>query len=244
LKVEFRGCKIDAVKIEKIRRKGFAFGSKEYERLTPFEKDIVKALLMEEALTVFSDQLYIAFKTDLLEINSLTENILYETTDDATETLIPLFFSYNLNTTKSDYLKNKKLRDKVYAEFKKLIKNRGLTITKLKDAFKKFHYNELCYFSVTADFDELCEEYRIDEHLMYARVKQEVYQEYKDKLWGFVQGLILGGLTGPFGIIIAIVYREQFPTPRTEQMETHGRPWNILGATIATGLLGYYFFYR
>jgi len=234
MKLTFRKKSVDALAIYRLfKGSPNSLFSKEFSKLSKDEKSILLAMVGEDALEVISDGIYIAAKTDILQISSVLENALLDAGLDQAQTFIPLFFSFDLTNTKSDYLTDKKTREQAFKVFSKLIEKKGLQISQLKEDFKYYHFNDFCYYSVKKDFLRICEINKLEEVLVYEKAKKDVNEENKNKLSGLFIGLIIGGFFGPLGYIHANSDSGSVKSPKQERDEEIARPWMNIGVTLA-----------
>ena len=233
MKTNFRGRQIDLIKVYKYWDGVPQTIASDYEKLNQHEKLVATALVVETELQTIADGLIVAAKTEIMNLEEVMEMAVENTGLDTCELLMPLFFSYDLKSAKSNFLPEKKVRDCAFNEFKKIIKRNGKNIVQLKKDYMTYHYEEECYFSVKDDFLKICEVENITKKITDETTRLEVYEEIKIKIWDLFGGLVIGAFFGPLGYIHANADTGSVKSAKEEWHDEVAKPWMNIGVTFS-----------
>lgn len=159
------------------------------------ERDIGIALIKEYQWESIATDLNSTIKKE--DLSELWRSLLSHLSPlwEEPELLLPLFFSYDLKTERSDYLKDQSVRDSIYKIYiENLMRSstsysdENVLIEKLKKDYLRESFKPHCYSSLTNEFENVC-----------MTMKKE-YGQYQERS-GYWVGLFTAAFIGPLAYL-------------------------------------------
>ena len=233
-KVNFRGHLIRPQKIDnytKFHSINFNEELKYLKKLTESERNMSIAIVVERQLETIASginlipQLNKSIGED--EINDMEGclEVALESVGDELHMILPLFFSYDLKTNKSDYLTNNKTRDVCFNFYLRYLNKEKTNLDKVKQDFLDFQFYEYCFYSLNKEFQIIKDTLDLD--------NVDNKSNILDKICGLLIGLFMGGIFGPIGIIAHFLETGSVQSFEEENAEKRRKPFQLLGIILA-----------
>ena len=150
--------------------------------------------------------------------------------------MLPLFFSYDLSSSKSSYFTNEKARNIAFDHYLMLLKEKKLSINKMKKIYKEFNlpYYTYCYPKIYTDFIKIYNALDID--------NLQNKPTLSDICGGLFLGIFIGGFFGPLGFFHINGSTGSVKTEKQEKEEERQKIFGNIGVIISCFLWGIFFY--
>ena len=233
-KVNFRGHLIRPQKINNYTKFPSINFKEEFEylkKLTEQERNISIAIVVERQLETIASGINLIpqlnkniGENEIIRMESCVE-VALESVGDQLHMILPLFYSYNLKTNKSDYLKDKKTRDICFNFYLRYLQKEKTNLEKVRQDFLDFQYHEYCAYPISKEFEIVKNTLDLD--------NVDNKSNILDKIFGLLIGLFWGGVFGPIGIIAHFLDTGSVQSVEEENVEKRRKPFQLLGVILA-----------
>ena len=233
-KINFRGYLIRPQKIynyTKFPSLNFNEELKYLKKLTEYERNMSIAIVVERQLETIASGINLVpllnKKIGENEINEMEAclEVALESVGKELHMILPLFYSYNLKTNKSDYLIDEKTRDVCFNFYLRYLNKQNTNLEKVKQDFLDFQYNEYCFYPISKEFEIIKNTLDLD--------NVDNKANGLDKIIGLIGGLACGGFFGPIGFIMIFLDSGSVKSIEEENAEKRQKPFLIIGVVLA-----------
>lgn len=236
-KVIFRGAEVNPILIENYLRfppTSISEGMQFKNLMSEHDFEIACEITKERSLKTIAANFNILEKTwkssDIYEeISFLTEQAFGSV--DEKYLLLPLFFETDLKTPSLNYFSSEEMRQVVLIEYKKLLRNTGLTFKKTKADWIKFEFNKNYSFGTDDKFRRFSDKIglsKIIEENDAALAQKNIAKLKIENLFTYI---FIGLIFGPLGYIHANYDKVDVENGNGDYPEV--KSVRILGVTIS-----------